>query len=80
MSKKKIQCYSIRKNAITIYQNFDIIWTDIHNFPESSMIFCEDEIIEETHDGILTILKDFYPKDGRHFFYVNRKDLICGAI
>jgi hypothetical protein len=74
---KFMQCYGVRKGAITAYSNWEMIWTDVWNGSENDTCFGEKEIIAEDVDGLLKVLKCFYPNDRKHFMFVNRKDLIC---
>jgi hypothetical protein len=69
----KVIPYYIRSDALVIFQMSYGTWVDNHHAPGCAA-FCDNEILKE-EDGILTVLKSFYPNDGKHFMYVHRKDI-----
>jgi len=71
-----MQYYGVKRYSITAYSNYEMIWTDVYEGSENVTHFGEDEIVAEDADGLLKVLKGFYPQDGKHFMFVNRKDLI----
>lgn len=79
MEKLRKCFYGIKTGSVIIFEKPDGVTVERSTFSPVTVIFDYDEIVDE-NDGILKIVKKFYPQDGKHFFYVHRKDIVEGAM